>query len=130
MKLFETFCVLTKENREKTKKAIRKIVFLPSFGVPVTKSGRSRGLLPFWYLFSEQGTGHPLVKQHGQHGNHCALDKIQGGYAQHDKGGNTVNSVMDSRTHGDNGVQGKTEQLGEFGQQIDGIEGTAEDRHG
>ena len=79
---------------------------------------------------TEKGAGHPLVKQHGQHGNHCALDKIQGGYAQHDKGGNTVNSVMDSRTHGDDGVQRETEQLGEFGQQIDRVKGSTQYCHG
>lgn len=76
MKLFGTFSVLTKGHREKTKKAIRKIVFLPSFGVPVTKSGRSRGLLPFWCLFSEEGTGYPLVKEQGKNRDEHALDEV------------------------------------------------------
>ena len=79
---------------------------------------------------AEQGLRHTLVKQHGGDGNHHALDDVQGGYADHDEGGHIGDIGIDLGTHSDDGVQRELIKLGEFRQQIDGIEGAAQDGHG
>lgn len=60
------------------------------------------GLLPFWYLFPEQGTGHPLVKEQGENGDEHALDEVQGGHRQHHEGGDRGDGGVHSAAHGDN----------------------------
>ena len=86
--------------------------------------------MKFLLADTEEGTGHPLVKQHGQHGNHSAFYNIQRCHADHDKRRDIMDAAVDFRTHGNDGVQGHAVKLCKFGQQINGVEGTAEDGHG
>ena len=78
----------------------------------------------------EQGLCHPLIQQHGQHRNHGTFHHIQRGHAEHDESGDIVDTAVDLSSHGDDGIQGQTVQLGEFWQQVDGIEGAAQNGHG
>ena len=79
---------------------------------------------------SKQRFGHPFVKQHGQYGYGGTLDDVQRGHAEYHEGGHIVDAAVDFGTHGDDGVQRQAEELGELGQQIDRIEGSAQNGHG
>ena len=72
---------------------------------------------------------HLFIKKESQYRYGSTLDEIQRSYADHDKGGNTVHAAVDAGAHGDDAFHGQTEQLGKFRQQIDGIEGGAEECH-
>ena len=82
------------------------------------------------FVNAEEGTGDSLVQQHGQYRNHCTLQQVQRSHTQHGEGGDVVNAVMDSSTHGNDGVQRQTEKLGELGQKIHRIESASKKRHG
>ena len=76
----------------------------------------------FLYGFAEEGTGHPLVKQHGQYRYHTGLQQIQRRHAEENKGCDGVDFVVNGGAHADDGIQGNAVELSKFGQQIDGIE--------
>ena len=76
---------------------------------------------------SEDGTGNLFIEHNGQNGDHCALDKVQGSYSQQHKGADSFDTVIDGGAHADDGVQGDSVKLREFGQQVDCVEETAED---
>ena len=82
------------------------------------------------FMESEKRTGDPFVQEHGQSGDYGALQQVQGSYAEHDEGGDIGHAAPDLTAHGDDAFQGQTVELGEFGQQINGVEGAAEDGHG
>ena len=84
----------------------------------------------FLMLDTEQGTGHPLVKQHGQNGNNGSLHQIQRCHTDHHEGSDIMNAAVDFRTHGNDGIQRHAVKLCKLGKQIDSVEGTAEDGHG
>lgn len=71
-----------------------------------------------------------LIQQHGQDGNQHALHHVQRCDAEEDEAADIVHSRENVGAHGDDAVQAHVEQLGEFGQQVHRIEGTAEDCHG
>ena len=80
-------------------------------------------------FFPEQGTGHVLIKQHGQDADHDTLDDVQWYHAQQGQLVYGVDDGIDGGTHGDDGVQGQLKEPGELGDQIDGVEQAAEDCH-
>ena len=78
---------------------------------------------------AEQGTGYPLVQKQRQHGNHGALHHVQRGHAHDHEGGYIIDAGVNGGAHADDGVQGHSVQLREFGQQVHGVEGGAEYGH-
>ena len=76
--------------------------------------------------FAEEGTGHPLVEQHGQNRYHSGFQQIQGRHTEENEGGYIVDISVDLGTHSDDGIQRELVKLGEFGQQINGIESRTE----
>ena len=79
---------------------------------------------------AKQWPCHTLVQQHGKYRNHGSFDHIQRSNTQNHKRGDAVDTAADGGTHTDNGIQGKAKELRELGQQLDGIEGAAQNRHG
>ena len=79
---------------------------------------------------AEEGAGDPLIQEHVQQGDHAALYQIQGGDTQHHEGGYSVDTAVDGGTHTDDGFQRDAVELGEFGQQVHGVEGGAKHGHG
>ena len=77
------------------------------------------------FVNAEEGTGDPLIKEHGQNRYHGGFQQIQRCHTEEHKGGNGVDGAVNLGTHADDGIQGNAVKLGEFGQQIDGIEGRA-----
>ena len=75
---------------------------------------------------TEQRPGYPLVKQQGQYGDHGTFYQIQGRDTQDNEGCDIVDGSVDGAAHADDGIQRNAVKLGELGQQIDGVEGAAE----
>ena len=70
-----------------------------------------------------------LVQQHGDHRDDNALENIEGHHGEQHQRGDAGNGSVDIGTHGNDGIQRQAVKLGEFRQQINGIECTAEDGH-
>ena len=96
---------------------------------PVKMANYNLSAICSLFLDLEQRSGHVLVQQHGQQGHHRALDHIQGGHAEEHEAADAVDGGVDVGAHLDDVFQRQVEQLGEFGQQVNGVEGAAEHRH-
>ena len=84
--------------------------------------GRSR-------LRSEENLFYPLVQQQSQYRYHNTFKNIEGYNGEKNQSRDTVDGLVDIGTHGNDGIQRQAEELGELGQQVDGIEEAAKDGH-
>ena len=76
----------------------------------------------------EQGRD-ALVEEHGEEGDHHALEQVEGDHGEEDQGGYALDGAVHLGAHAHDHVQGHPEQGRELGQQVDGVEGAAEDGH-
>ena len=81
-------------------------------------------------MHPEQGGGNPLVEQHGQQGYNAVFDHVQRRNAQGHEGIHPVNAAVDTCAHSDEHIHGNAVELGEFGQQVDGVEERPDDAGG
>ena len=71
----------------------------------------------------------PFIEQHGQNAYHQALEQVQGGHCQQDKGGNAGDAAVDLGACRHDLVQGPVVHFRVGGQQIDRVKQAAEDSH-
>ena len=81
-------------------------------------------------MHPEQVAGNPLVEQHGQQGYNAVFDNVQRRNAQGHEGIDSVNAAVDAGAHADEHIHGNAVELGELGQQVDGVEKRADDAGG
>ena len=76
-----------------------------------------------------EDTLHPLVEQVGKGRDQNALEEVHRHDGQQDEARDARDRGVDLLSHGQNGVHRDSVELGEFRQEIDGVEQAAENRH-